>query len=65
MASQGIESIMPYYITPNHPNCSGWAVVKTNFESIGCHDTKAQAISQMVAVSLAEDLEPGGEWEKK
>jgi HK97 family phage prohead protease len=29
--------------------------------TIGCHDTKQGAIDQMVAVSIAEDMEPGGE----
>lgn len=28
---------------------------------IGCHTTKQAAIDQMVAVSIAEDMEPGGE----
>ena len=52
---------MPYYITKNHPDCkSGWAVVKADYESIACHRTKAKAIAQMVAVSNAEGIEPGG-----
>ena len=52
---------MPYYITKNHPDCkSGWAVVKSDYESIGCHRTKSKAIDQMVAVSRAEGIEPGG-----
>lgn len=52
---------MPYYITKNHPDCkSGWATVKSNYEIIGCHKTKDEAIKQMVAVSRAEDMEPGG-----
>lgn len=52
---------MPYYITKNHPECkSGWATVKSNYEIIGCHKTKQSAINQMVAVSRAEDMEPGG-----
>nr|DAW17356.1 MAG TPA: HK97 Family Phage Portal Protein [Caudoviricetes sp.] len=52
---------MPYYITNNHPDCkSGWAVVKTNYEILACHKTKTKAISQMVAVSQAEGMEPGG-----
>ena len=28
---------------------------------MGCHTTKQQAIDQMVAISLAEEIEPGGE----
>ena len=52
---------MPYYITDENPDCSGWAVEKDDGEVIGCHDTKQAAIDQMVAVSIAEDMEPGGE----
>lgn len=52
---------MPYYITDSNPDCSGWAVEKDDGEVIGCHPTKSDAVDQMVAVSLAEDLEPGGE----
>lgn len=52
---------MPYFITDNAPNCAGWATIKEDGEVIGCHDTKQQAIDQMVAVSIAEDMEPGGE----
>lgn len=33
----------------------------SGFETIGCHTTKQDAIDQMVAVSIAEDLEPLGE----
>lgn len=51
---------MPYYISENHPDCSNWAVVKTDYELVACHDTKESAISQMVALSQEEDLEPGG-----
>jgi hypothetical protein len=52
---------VPYYITKNHPDCkSGWAVVKADYEPIGCHKTKTKAIAQMVAVSNAEGIEPGG-----
>jgi len=52
---------MPYYITDKKEGCSGWAVVKSNMEQEGCHETKQQAIRQMVALSLAEGIEPGGE----
>ena len=34
---------------------------KEDGEVIGCHATKESAIDQMVAVSIAEDMEPGGE----
>jgi HK97 family phage prohead protease len=52
---------MPYYITDEAEGCEGWAVVKEDGEVLGCHRTKGAAVSQMVAVSLAEDIEPGGE----
>jgi HK97 family phage prohead protease len=52
---------MPYFISNTNPNCSGWAVEKEDGEVIGCHGTKQDAIDQMVAVSIAEDMEPGGE----
>jgi hypothetical protein len=52
---------MPYFITDKAESCSGWATIKDDGEVIGCHQTKADAIAQMVAVSIAEDMEPGGE----
>lgn len=53
---------MPYYITDSAEDCSGgWATIKEDGEVIGCHTTKQAAIDQMVAVSIAENLEPGGE----
>ena len=56
---------MPYYISDKEGDCSGWATVKKNpdgsFETIGCHDSKQGAIDQMIAVSLAEGIEPMGE----
>ena len=52
---------MPYFITDSSPDCSGWATIKEDGEVIGCHDTKQAAIDQMVAVSIAEGMEPGGE----
>ena len=52
---------MPYYITDESAECSGWAVVKDDGEVIGCHTTKGDAVDQMVAVSIAEGIEPGGE----
>lgn len=54
---------MPYFITDQADGCDGWATVKDDGEVIGCHMTKQGAIDQMVAVSLAEDMEPGGERE--
>lgn len=52
---------MPYFITDKSEDCAGWATVKEDGEVIGCHTTKQDAIDQMVAVSIAEDMEPGGE----
>lgn len=51
---------MPYFITEEHPDCERWAVVKENGELLGCHPNEVSAIDQMVAVSLAEDVIPGG-----
>jgi HK97 family phage prohead protease len=52
---------MPYFITDTAAGCSGWATIKDDGEVIGCHETKEAAIEQMVAVSIAEGIEPGGE----
>lgn len=46
---------MPYSITKNNPDCNGWAVVDPDNKVFGCHLTKADAIKQAVAVSLATD----------
>ncbi len=52
---------MPYFITDQSADCPGWATIKEDGEVIGCHTTKQDAIDQMVAVSIAEGIEPGGE----
>jgi HK97 family phage prohead protease len=52
---------VPYFITDSATDCAGWATIKDDGEVIGCHTTKQAAIDQMVAVSIAEGLEPGGE----
>jgi HK97 family phage prohead protease len=56
---------MPYGISDNAPGCSGWAAVKQeddgSLDVIGCHDTKDEAIAQMVAASISEGIEPLGE----
>lgn len=54
---------MPYFITDKHPECSAWATVKDDGELLACHPTKQAAVDQMVAVSIAEDMEPGGEYQ--
>ena len=46
---------MPYSITDKNPDCSGWAVVDPDNKVFGCHTTKASAIKQAVAISLATD----------
>ena len=51
---------MPYYISKFHPDCSKWAVVKTDYDLVACHSTKKSATDQMVALSVAEEIEPGG-----
>lgn len=56
---------LPYYIAKDRPGCDGrWAVVKESGAVVKCHETKEMAIRQMVAVSVAEGIEPGGEWKK-
>jgi HK97 family phage prohead protease len=52
---------MPYFITDKSPDCSGWATVKEDGEVLGCHKSKQDAIDQMIAISIGEGLEPGGE----
>lgn len=52
---------MPYFITDSAEGCAGWATIKDDGEVIGCHETKQAAIDQMIAVSIAEGMEPGGE----
>ena len=51
---------MPYFIS-DATDCPSWAVVKADGEVIACHESKEDAIDQMVALSLDEDMEPGGE----
>ena len=56
---------MPYGISDSQSDCAGWATVKQNsdgtHDTIACHDNKQDAIDQMVAVSLAEGIEPVGD----
>ena len=52
---------MPYFITNQSTECQGWAVVKADGKVMGCHVNKSNAVDQMVAISLAEGIEPGGE----
>jgi HK97 family phage prohead protease len=48
-------------------DCAGWATIKADSpdatpETIGCHQSKDDAIAQMIAVSLSEEMEPMGDW---
>jgi HK97 family phage prohead protease len=53
---------MPYYITDENAECSGWAVMAVDSEEVfGCHTSKQSAIDQAVAISLAEEVEFLGE----
>jgi len=56
---------MPYFISENQSDCDGWATVKQeadgSYTTLACHDNKQDAIDQMIAVSISEDMEPGGE----
>jgi HK97 family phage prohead protease len=56
---------MPYFISAAQDDCDGWASVKQesdgSYTTIGCHTDKQDAIDQMIAVSLSEGIEPGGE----
>jgi HK97 family phage prohead protease len=56
---------MPYYISNTQNDCSGWATVKQeadgSYTTLACHDNKDDAVDQMVAVSISEGIEPGGE----
>jgi HK97 family phage prohead protease len=58
---------MPYYISDQQNDCAGWATIKADTtdsvpETIGCHQIKDDAIAQMIAVSLSEEIEPMGDW---
>jgi HK97 family phage prohead protease len=58
---------VPYFISNEQADCAGWATIKIDddgsIETIGCHETMNEAVAQMVAVSLDEGIEPGGEYE--
>lgn len=59
---------MPYYISNEMSDCAGWATIVADSVNdpaprvIGCHQNKQDAIDQMVAVSLSEEIEPAGDW---
>ena len=52
---------MPYSITKDNAECNGWAVVDPDDVVFGCHQTKAGAIAQAVAISLSTGEEFVGE----
>ena len=56
---------MPYFITDQADECESWAVVKEDGELMACHPDKDSAVAQMVAVSLAEGIEPGGTYTQR
>jgi nitrate reductase cytochrome c-type subunit len=46
---------MPYSVVNNHPDCEGYAVIKTdNNEVMGCHKTQTQAEDQLTAINISE-----------
>ena len=58
---------MPYYISDQQSDCAGWAALIAETPDadpriIGCHQTKQDAIDQMVAASIADGIEPAGDW---
>lgn len=59
---------MPYFISNEQDDCAGWATIKISasgeIETIGCHETMNEAVAQMIAVSLDEGIEPGGEYDR-
>jgi HK97 family phage prohead protease len=56
---------MPYGISNSQEDCSTWATVKQeddgSYTTLACHDSKEEAIDQMVAISLDEGVEALGE----
>lgn len=56
---------MPYGISETQTDCENWATVKKetdgSFTTVACHENKQDAIDQMVAVSISEELEPLGD----
>jgi HK97 family phage prohead protease len=59
---------MPYFISNEQDDCDGWATIYIEddgtIETIGCHQNMNDAVAQMVAVSLDEGIDPGGEYER-
>ena len=57
---------MLYYISNEQADCPNWATIKIsdngNIETVGCHVEMNDAVGQMIALSLDEGSEPGGEY---
>ena len=54
---------MPYHITHNTKECSGYAVVKdSDNEVMGCHKTRKEALAQMAALHANENETTKGLW---
>lgn len=46
---------MPWHISNNHSECSGFAVVKdSDGKVVGCHKTKSEAEAQLAALYASE-----------
>jgi nitrate reductase cytochrome c-type subunit len=46
---------MPYSVVNNHPDCEGYAVIKSDTnEVLGCHKTQSQAEDQLTAINISE-----------
>ena len=56
---------MPYFIKHGAKGCAGWSTTKADGVVITCHQTKADAIKHMVALSIATKEQPGGELKNK
>jgi hypothetical protein len=60
------EVEVPYFVSNEQPDCDGWATIKISasgrVETIGCHEEMNDAVAQMIAVSLDEGVEPGGNY---
>jgi uncharacterized protein len=54
---------VPYFIS-DQTDCPEWAVIKDDDMVVACHPDKESAIAQMVAISIEENIEPGGERQK-
>lgn len=59
---------MPYFVSNEQDDCAGWATIKIDpdgtIETIGCHEEMNDAVAQMIAISLDEGMDPGGEYNR-